>query len=134
MAADVTTTVTGASFHEIFGEIRRLQDQAPGEPEAVGMRTYLTGLFVLQNSTAQGIAASLADRDFKGLPADWLDRYVPGVLAVTTAQIQDEARKNLPAAEPTVIVVGDLATVRGQLEAQPELKGIPFQTITVPPS
>lgn len=134
MAADVTTTVTGASFHEIFAEIRRLQDQAPGEPEAVGMRTYLTGLFVLQNSTAQGIAASLADRDFKGLPADWLDRYVPGVLAVTTAQIQDEARKSLPVADPTVIVVGDLATVRGQLAAQPELKDIPFTTMTVPPS
>jgi predicted Zn-dependent peptidase len=134
MAADVTTAVTGASFHEIFTEIRRLQDQAPGEPEAMGMRTYLTGLFVLQNSTAQGIAASLADRDFKGLAADWLDRYVPGVLAVTTADIQDEARKNLPVADPTVIVVGDLAKVRGQLEAQSELKGIPFQTMTVPPS
>lgn len=134
MAADVTTAVTGASFHEIFAEIRRLQDQAPGEPEASGMRTYLTGLFVLQNSTAQGVASSLSDRDFKGLPADWLDRYVPATLAVTTDQIRDEARSSLPLATPTVIVVGDLATVRAQLEAQPELKAIPARTMTIPPA
>lgn len=127
--ADVTTTATGPALQEVFGEIRRLQDEAPAASEAAGMRSYLAGIFVLQNAGANGLIGSLANRDFHGLPANWLDTYVPGVLAVTPEQMQRLAREWLPLDRMTVVVVGDLAQVESQLKAVPELQGVPMQRV-----
>lgn len=125
--ADVTTAVTGPALSEVLGEIRRLQSAPPTDQEAAGMRTYLAGIFVLQNASANGLIGSLSNRDFYGLPANWLDRFVPGVLATTPAQMQALARQWMPLDKPTIIVVGDLATVEAQIRALPELRGMPIE-------
>lgn len=124
--ADVTTAVTGPALKEVIGEIRRLQTEPPTATEAAGMRTYLAGIFVLQNASATGLIGSLANRDFHGLPANWLDAYVPGVLAVTPEQMQALARQWMPLDKMTVVVVGDLTTVEQQLREMPELQGMPM--------
>src|SRR6266849_10787376 len=49
--ADVTTKFTGPSLKEIFGEIERLQKEPPTAAELKGIQSYLSGLFVLQNSS-----------------------------------------------------------------------------------
>jgi zinc protease len=128
--ADVTTAVTGPALHEVFGEIRRLQTDAVPDDEATGIRTWLAGTFVLQNASPGGLIASLANRDFHGLPADWLTSYVPNVLAVSSADIQRLAREQFPLDKATLVVVGDLATVEPQLKALPELQGVTFQRVT----
>jgi zinc protease len=128
--ADVTTAVTGAALHEVFGEIRRLQTESVPDEEATGIRTWLAGTFVLQNASPGGLIASLATRDFHGLPADWLTTYVPNVLAVSAGDMQRLAREEFPLDKATVVVVGDLATVEPQLKALPELQGVPFQRVT----
>lgn len=127
--ADVTTDVTAPALKEVIGEIRRLQVAAPTPEEAAGMRTYLAGIFVLQNASASGLINSLANRDFHGLPADWLEDYVPGVLAVTPDQMQALAREWMPLDRMTLVVVGDLATVEPQLRAMPELAGMPIERV-----
>src|SRR5260221_13792823 len=38
--ADVTTAVTGASLKEIFGEVERLQKEAPGAEELKGIQSF----------------------------------------------------------------------------------------------
>ncbi len=130
--ADVTTTVTGASLKEVFGEIRRLQTTPPTPEEAAGMRSYNAGLFVLRSSDSAALITQLATRDALGLPKDWLDRYVPATLAVSDAQFSSAVTQALPLDRLTLVVVGDLATVRPQLDALPELKGVPIQVVTVP--
>jgi predicted Zn-dependent peptidase len=127
--ADVTTAVTGAALKEVLGEIRRLQNEAPTPAEASGMRTYLAGIFVLQNASPNGLIGSIANRDFHGLPATWLESYIPGVLAVEAPQMQSLARQTLPIEKATIVVVGDLAKVRPQLQALPELKGVQAQVV-----
>jgi len=129
--ADVTTTVTGPALKEVFHEIRTLQATPPGDEEAAGMRQYMAGLFVIQNSTPGALVNSLATRDSLGLPRDWMDKYVPATLAVTPAQISDAA-KNLPIDKLTLVVVGDLKVVTPQLQELPELKGVELKTVTVP--
>lgn len=129
--ADVTTAVTGPALKEVFHEIRTLQATPPGDEEAAGMRQYMAGLFVIQNSTPGALVGSLATRDSLGLPRDWMDKYVPATLAVTPAQIS-EAAKNLPIDKLTLVVVGDLKVVTPQLQELPELKGVEFKTVTVP--
>lgn len=130
--ADVTTAVTGAALKEVFGEIRRMQTEPPSDEEGKGIRTYMAGLFAIQNSTSGAVVNTLANRDLLGLPNDWLDRYVPSVLAVTPAQMSAAARVNLPLDRMTLVVVGDLATVEPQLKALPELAGVTFTKVTVP--
>ncbi|WP_343518788.1 pitrilysin family protein [Sphingomonas sp.] len=129
--ADVTTAVTGPALKEVFHEIRTLQATPPGEEEAAGMRQYMAGLFVIQNSTPGALVGTIATRDSLGLPRDWMDKYVPAALAVTPAQMS-EAAKNFPLDKMTLVVVGDLKVITPQLQALPELKGIEFKTVTVP--
>ena len=129
--ADVTTAVTGPALKEVFHEIRTLQAPPPGEGEAAGMRQYMAGLFVIQNSTPGALVNTIATRDSLGLPRDWMDKYVPAALAVTPAQMS-AAAKNLPLDKLTLVVVGDLKVITPQLQALPELKGIEFKTVTVP--
>jgi len=128
--ADVTTDVTGAALKEVFGEIRRLQNEAVPEEEAAGMRTWMAGTFVLQNASPGGLIQSVAERDFHGLPANWLTDYVPSVLRVSGADMQRLAGRTLPLGSMTLVVVGDLAKVEPQLKALPELQGVPFQRVT----
>lgn len=127
--ADVTTDVTGAALKEVFGEIRTLQTDAVPDEEGTGIRTWLAGTFVLQNASPGGLINSLANRDFHGLPADWLTAYVPNVLAVTNADIRRLAQAQLPLEKMTLVVVGDLAKVEPQLKALPELQSWQFQRV-----
>jgi len=127
--SDVTTAVTGPALHEVLAEVRRLQSEPPTAQEAAGMRTYLAGVFVLQNASANGLINSLANSDFFGLPANWLDQFVPGVMATTPAQMQTLAAQWLPLDKATIVVVGDLATVEPQLRALPELQGMPMERV-----
>ncbi len=129
--ADVTTDVTGASLKEVFGEIRRLGTEAPGEEEAAGMRTWMAGTFVLQNASPGGLIGGLSHRDFHGMPANWLQSYIPTVLGVQAADMQRLAREQLPLERATVVVVGDLAKVRPQLASLPELGGMQAQVVTL---
>jgi zinc protease len=128
--ADVTTDVTGPALKEVFGEVRRLQSEAVPEEEAAGIRTWMAGTFVLQNASPVGLIGSLAERDFHGLPADWLSAYVPNVLGVSGADMQRLAGRSLPLGKMTLVVVGDLAKVEPQLKALPELQGVRFERVT----
>ena len=130
--ADVTTEHTGDSLREVFKEIRRMQTEAVPAEEARGIRTYMAGLFAIQNATSPAVVNTLATRDLLGLPADWTDRYVPAVLAVSPPQMQASAKASYPLGTLTLVVVGDLKTVVPQLKAQPELANVPSATVTVP--
>ncbi len=130
--ADITTASTGPALHEVFNEIRKLQTTPPSEQEVTGFRRYETGTFVIRNSTASSLLGSIASRDLLGLPADWLDTYVPNILAMTPDQVSATAKAELPLDKVTLVVVGDLKTVESQLKALPELANVPVQTITVP--
>jgi zinc protease len=127
--ADVTSGVTGPALKEVFGEIRRLQAEPVPAEEANGIRTWMAGTFVLRNASAGGLIGSLANRDFYGLPANWLDTYVPNVLAVPNADFNTLARERFPLNKAILVVVGDLKTVEPQLKALPELQNVPFQVV-----
>ena len=128
--ADVTTDVTGAALKEVFGEIRKLQTVPIPDAEGTGIRTWMSGTYILQNASQGGLIGSLAQVDLLGLPKDYITTYVPKVMAVSNQQMQ-QAAEQLPLDKMTLIVVGDLAKVEPQLKALPELQGVQFQRVTV---
>jgi predicted Zn-dependent peptidase len=113
--ADVTTQFTGPSLKEIFGEIERLQKEPPSALELKGIQSYLSGIFVIQNSSRDALIGQLQYVDFQGLGDDYLKNYVPRVNAVTTADVQKMAGKYIKPEEMTIVVVGDKAKIADQL-------------------
>jgi predicted Zn-dependent peptidase len=113
--ADVTTAVTGPSLKEIFYEIERLQKEPPTEAELQGIKNYLAGIFVLQNSSRQGVINQLAFVDLHGLDDSYLTTYVQKILATTPKDIQRIAQTYLLGDKMTLVVVGDKSKVAEQL-------------------
>jgi zinc protease len=113
--ADVTTKDTGASLKEIFGEVSQLQKEAPGAEELKGIQSYLSGIFVIQNSTRQALIGQLRFVDLQGLGEEYLKTYVQRVNAVTPAEVSATTTKYIKPELMTIVVVGDKAKISEQL-------------------
>ena len=121
-SADVTTQVTGASLKEIFSEIDRLEKEPPSSTELKGIQNYLSGLFVIQNSSRGALIGQLQFVDLQGLGQDYLKTYVSKVSAVTPAEVQRITEEYLKPGEMTVVVVGDQSKMKEQLAPFQERK------------
>ena len=113
--ADVTTQFTGPSIKEIFSEIDRLRTEPPTEQELQGIKNYVSGVFVLRNSTRGGVIAQLQFVDLHSLGDNYLDTYLQKVLAVTPQQVEQMAQKYIRPSEMTIVVVGDKSKVADQI-------------------
>ena len=114
--ADVSTESTGASVKEILYEIDRLQKEPPTEAELQGIKNYLVGIYVLQNSSRSGVIGQLESVNYNELAADYLDTYVRNLSAVTPADVSEMAKKYLLPAKMTMVVVGDKSKITDQLK------------------
>jgi zinc protease len=114
--ADVTTNVTGPSLKEIFAEIDRLQAEPPSAEELKAVQNYMAGVFVLQNSSRNGIINVLELVDLHGLPADYLKTYVQRVYAVSPQDVQRLAKKYIQDDKATIVVVGDKKVIEEQVK------------------
>ncbi|MEO8647614.1 MAG: pitrilysin family protein [Acidobacteriota bacterium] len=115
-SADVTTESTGASIKEILFEIDRLQKEAPSDAELQGIKNYLVGIYVLQNSTRTGVIGQLENMNYNELDKNYLDTYVQKLTAVTARDVQDMAKKYLMLDKMTMVVVGDKSKIDAQLD------------------
>ncbi len=121
--ADITTDCTGKSLGEIFGEIRRLQKEPPAAGELQGIQSYLSGLFVIQNSSRGALVGQLRYVDLQGLGEDYLKTYVQKVNAVTPADVQKMTAEYIKLEQMTIVVVGDKAKIMEQLAPYSALEG-----------
>lgn len=115
-AADVTTKFTGASIKEILFEVNRLRSEPPTESELQGIKNYLTGIYVLNNSTRNGVIAQLENMNYNEWDKNYLDSYIQKVNAVTPQDIQAMAKKYLTEDKMTIVVVGDKSIISEQLK------------------
>jgi len=115
-SADVTTESTGASIKEILYEIQRLKDQPPTEAEMQGIKNYLIGIYVLQNSSRAGVIGQLEAMNYNELDKNYLDTYVQNINAITAKDVSDMVKKYLLADHMTIVVVGDRSKIDTQLK------------------
>lgn len=114
--ADVTSEHTGASLQEISKEIKRLQSEPPSQEELKGIQNYEAGVFVLQNSTPQGIISQLNFIDFHGLDESYLTDRVRNIHSVTPEKVQQMARDYFKYEDMTLVLVGDKKQLEKQIE------------------
>jgi len=126
--ADIVTDHTIEAFAEIFSEISNLQIYEPEQDEAEGMRSWLSGIFILQNASTGGLIGQISNRDFFDLPDDYLETYVDNINAVSNADISAAAAEYLPLDQLVLVVVGDLDTIEEGLRAFPQLADAEFIT------
>lgn len=124
-SADVTTAVTGASLKEIFGEIDRLRQQAPSADELQRIQHYMSGIFVLNNSSRGSLISQLSFVDLHGLGDDYLRTYVQKVNAVTAEEVHRIAQKYIDPARMTIVVVGDKDKIAEQIAPYQSGAGTP---------
>ena len=115
--ADVTAQHTGDSIKEILYEIDRLQKEPPSDAELAGIKNYLSGVFVLRNSSRAGLIGQLEFVDLHKLGDDYLNTYVQKIYAVTPQQVEQAAQKYIDTQKLTMIVVGDKQKVSEQVAA-----------------
>ncbi len=123
LSAEITAEHTAAALTEIFSEIERLQRELPTEAELTPVKNYRAGVFVISNSSPNGVLGQLAFMDLHGLPDDFLVHWVENVQAVTPAQVSEMARRFVRLEQMTVVVAGDLAKVGDSVQALPQFAG-----------
>jgi zinc protease len=119
--ADVTTNVTGPSLKEIFYELDRLQKEPPTETELNGIKNYLAGIFVLQNSSRDGVINQLAFLNLHKLDDKYLTDYVQNIYAVTPKDVQRVAQTYLQADKMAIVIVGDREKIAKEVSAFGEI-------------
>ena len=114
-SADVTTKFTGASLKEIVAEINRLGSEPPAAAELKGIQNYLSGVFILQNSSRGALIAQLQNVEALGLGEDYLKTYVAKVNAVSAGDVQKMTGQYLKPQSMTIVVVGDKSKITEEL-------------------
>jgi predicted Zn-dependent peptidase len=82
----------------------------------VRIQNLLGGLFVLQNSSNQGIIGQLSFLEVHGLSDDYIRTYIQKVNAVTRADVQRITESYLNPSKMTLVVVGDKAKIEESLK------------------
>ena len=118
--ADVTSEHTGDALREIAKEIKRLQTEAPSQEELRGIQNYEAGVFVLQNSTPQGIISQLNFIDFHGLDDSYLTDRVKNIYNVTPEKVKEIAQDHFQYEDMTLVLVGDKKKLEQQIKTDKE--------------
>ncbi|MEX1994988.1 MAG: pitrilysin family protein [Steroidobacteraceae bacterium] len=122
MSAEVTSEHTAAAITEVFREVERLQQEAPGIAELDAVKTYRSGVFVISNSSPNGVLGQLAFMNLHGLPDDFLTHWVANIHAVTPQQVSEMAARFIRPEKMTVVVVGDLAKIGESVRGLPQFE------------
>jgi zinc protease len=123
MSAEITAEHTADALTEIFREIDRLQQEPPAAAELDAIKRYRAGLFVIGNSSPNGVLGQLAFLNLHGLPPEFLLHWVANMYAVTPQQVTDIARQYILPSRMTIVIVGDLKKIGDSVRALPQLQG-----------
>jgi zinc protease len=116
-AAETRTEVTVAAIKEMLAEFSRIRNLKVTPIDLRNAKNYLNGLFSLSLSTQGGIAGKILQSRMLDLPKDYMETYRAKVEAVTADQVQEAASKYILTERPAIVVVGDAAKLKRQLES-----------------
>jgi predicted Zn-dependent peptidase len=115
-AADITNNVVGPAIQEILGEIARLRREPPPAEELLSFQSFMAGILVQENSTAQGILESLRWMDLYRVSTSYFGTFIQNLYKVEPADIRGIAERYLRPDRMAIVVVGDRKVLLPQLE------------------
>lgn len=120
--ADVRNDVTGATIKEIYAEIDKLREGGPEAEELSDAKQYSRGLFVLQNASQTGLAATLNTMTTFNLPKDYPETFQRQISQPSGEAIKTGAQMLLGSMDSVVTIVGDYTKVKDQLTGFSNIK------------
>jgi zinc protease len=124
----VQTPSTGPALGEFMNELRGMHQPMPAD-EVERAKNFLAMRYPAGFQSVSGIAGRLADMVLYDLPADYFNRFVDSVLAVTPADVERVARQYIDPENVAIFVVGDRAVIEQQVRDQ-ALGPIRFLSVT----
>lgn len=116
LGAEVRTEVTGASLLEMFYEMDRMGATPVPEGELQRAKRYAEGIFRFRNQMQETLGYGLAGAWVQGQGPEALTDYVAKVNAVTAEDVRRVSRAWFASKDQTVVVVGDEAKAKAELE------------------
>ena len=114
---DFNPETAGAAVVEILAELARIRTEPMAEAELADAKGQIIGGFALAMEDPARFADQLAARALTGVPIEELNEYLARLEAVTAAEAMAAAAKYIDSDAPLIVVVGDAATLKPQLEA-----------------
>ncbi len=115
-AAGVQTDATAAALTEFFNEFTAILDPVP-DKELTGAKNYRALRFPGDFETLRELSGHLQEQIVYDLPADYFERYVANIQAVTAADVQRAAERHIQPSRFAVVVVGDLVRIEDEVRA-----------------
>ncbi len=119
--ADVRNDVTGATLKEIYGEIDKFRAGGPETAELTSAKTYMRGLFLIQNATQAGLTNTLNTMYSFGLPKDYPETFQKTVTGLSAEAVKTGAQMLLGSENSVIVIVGDYTKVKDQLAGLGEI-------------
>ncbi len=115
-AAGVQTDKTSESLTEFFKELNGILQPVPAD-ELSRAKNYVALRFPSGFETTVNISRRLEEVLTYRLPDDYFSRYVPGIEAVTAADVQRVARAYIQPDKLAVVIVGDRKVIEPGIRA-----------------
>src|SRR5690606_11558524 len=115
--AQVRTNVTDSSLAIFFDEFRRIREEPVSPAELERARAYLTLGALGDFETTGDVAGQLAFLETFDLPPSAIRDELAAISRLSAADVQRAAREYLDPEKLSIVVVGDVATIRPGLEA-----------------
>jgi predicted Zn-dependent peptidase len=115
-AAGVQTDKTAEAVREFFTELEGIR-MPIGADELAKSKNFIALGFPAEFETSTDLSRRLEELVLYRLPDDYFERYVPNVLAVTAAAVQQAAERSLQPSRFAVVVVGDRKTIEPGVRA-----------------
>lgn len=121
IGAAVANESAGAAAREVFGEIRRLQQELVEPGELTETQSYMLGVFSFNMQSGADLAQRLESLAVFDLPDDHFDRYPERILAATREDLMAVARRHLHPERMAVVAVGPAEQLAPQFEGMGEV-------------
>lgn len=122
------TESTANAVRAVLDEIKRLKAEGPTMDELECTRSYILGSFVGERETPQQIANDLWLIESHGLKSDYLECLLNAIAQTKKEHCEGVVRKVIDPDKQLVVVVGDAAKLKPELE-----KIAPVIVISTPP-
>ncbi len=97
-------------------EVEKLAKSGPKKEELLAAQTYLAGQYPSRFETNDSVGQALVRLELYDLPREMVEKFRSKVHAVDLAQCKAAAKKYLFLAPPVIVVLGNAALVKPQLE------------------
>jgi zinc protease len=116
-SAGVVTDKSDSSVAEFLNELHAMHDKGMTEEELAYVKKGLIGGFALSFETPAQIAAGLQNLVLYDLPDNYFENFLKNIDGVSLDQVREVAKRYLDTSRMAILVVGDLAKIRGNITA-----------------